>query len=73
MDREEEVLISLLSLCILFSRFRELNPSRRVYAEIPKPSRVELKCNQNPRRYEALAEGFDVILVTPEIDPTSRF
>jgi hypothetical protein len=34
--------------------FKELNPRRRVYAEIPKPSRVELKCN------------FDVILVTPE-------
>jgi hypothetical protein len=29
---------------------------RPVYVEIPKPSRVELKCN---------AEGFDVILATP--------
>jgi hypothetical protein len=33
---------------------KELNPRRRVYVEIPKPSRVELKCS------------FDVILVTPE-------
>jgi hypothetical protein len=37
----------------------KLNPRRRVYVEIPKPSRVELKCSQNP---EVLAEGFDVIL-----------
>jgi hypothetical protein len=29
---------------------KELNPRRRVYVEIPKPSRVELKCSQNPRR-----------------------
>jgi hypothetical protein len=36
---------------------KELNPRRRVYVEIPKPSRVELKCNTS---------GFDVILVTPE-------
>jgi hypothetical protein len=43
---------------------KELNPSRRVYVEIPKPLRVELKCSQNPP--EALAEGFDVILATPE-------
>jgi hypothetical protein len=42
---------------------KELNPRRRVYVEIPKPSRVELKCSQNP---EVLAKGFDVILVTPE-------
>jgi hypothetical protein len=28
-----------------------------MYVEIPKPARVELKCN---------AEGFDVILATPE-------
>jgi hypothetical protein len=35
---------------------KELNPRRRVYVEIPKPSRVELKCSQN----------LDVILVTPE-------
>jgi hypothetical protein len=42
--------------------FKELNPRRRVYVEIPKPSRVELKCSQN---LKALAEGFDVILVTP--------
>jgi hypothetical protein len=27
---------------------KELNP-RRVYVEIPKPSRVELKCSQNQR------------------------
>jgi hypothetical protein len=40
-------------------RFKELNPSRRVYVEIPKPSRVELKCSQ-------YAEGFDIILMTPE-------
>jgi hypothetical protein len=33
----------------------ELNPRRRVYVEIPKPSRVELIP-------EALTEGFDVIL-----------
>jgi hypothetical protein len=39
--------------------FKELNPRRRVYVEIPKPSRVELKP-------EALAEVFDVILATPE-------
>jgi hypothetical protein len=38
---------------------KELNPRRRVYVEIPKPARVELKCSQNPRR-------FDVILATPE-------
>jgi hypothetical protein len=24
--------------------FKELNPRRRVYVEIPKPARVELKC-----------------------------
>jgi hypothetical protein len=30
-------------------RLKELNPRRRVYVEIPKPSRVELKC-QNQRR-----------------------
>jgi hypothetical protein len=29
--------------------FKELNPRRRVYVEIPKPVRVELKCSQNPR------------------------
>jgi hypothetical protein len=39
--------------------FKELNPRRRVYVEIPKPSRVELKT-------EALPKGFDVILATPE-------
>jgi hypothetical protein len=38
---------------------KELNPRRRVYVEIPIPSRVELKCSQN-------AEGFDVIFATPE-------
>jgi acid ceramidase len=27
---------------------KELNPRRRVYVEIPKLSRVELKCSQNP-------------------------
>jgi hypothetical protein len=27
-----------------FSYFKELNPRRWVYVEIPKPSRVELKC-----------------------------
>jgi hypothetical protein len=26
---------------------KELYPRRRVYVEIPKPSRVELKCSQN--------------------------
>jgi hypothetical protein len=26
---------------------KELNPRRRVYVEIPKPARVELKCSQN--------------------------
>jgi hypothetical protein len=31
-------------------QFKELNLRRRVYVEIPKPSRVELKCSQNPRR-----------------------
>jgi hypothetical protein len=36
---------------------KELKPRRRIYVEIPKPSRVELKCN---------AEGFDVISATPE-------
>jgi hypothetical protein len=35
--------------------FKELNSRRRVYVEIPKPLRVE-----------ALAEGFDIILATPE-------
>jgi hypothetical protein len=25
--------------------FKELNPRRRVYVEIPKPARVELKCS----------------------------
>jgi hypothetical protein len=39
--------------------FKELNPRRRVYVEIPKPARVELKCSQS-------AEGFDVILATPK-------
>jgi hypothetical protein len=29
---------------------KELNQRRRVYVEIPKPARVELKCSQNPRR-----------------------
>jgi hypothetical protein len=33
--------------------FKELNPRRRVYVEIPKPARVN-------------ASGFDVILATPE-------
>jgi hypothetical protein len=28
---------------------KELNPRWRVYVEIPKPSRVELICSQNPR------------------------
>jgi hypothetical protein len=42
---------------------KELNPRRRVYVEIPKPARVQLKCSQNP---EALADGFDVILATPK-------
>jgi hypothetical protein len=32
------------------AEFKELNPRPRVYVEIPKPSRVELKCSQNPRR-----------------------
>jgi hypothetical protein len=41
------------------SLLKELNPRCQVYVEIPKPSRVELKCSQN-------AEGFDVILATPE-------
>jgi hypothetical protein len=27
----------------------KLNPRRRVYVEIPKPSRVSLKLRQNPR------------------------
>jgi hypothetical protein len=27
------------------TRIKELNPRRRVYVEIPKPSRVELKCS----------------------------
>jgi hypothetical protein len=40
--------------------FKELNPRRRIYVEIPKPSRVALKCSQN------LTEGFDIILATPE-------
>jgi hypothetical protein len=39
--------------------FKELNPRRRVYVEIPKPLRVVLKCSQN-------TEGFDIILATPE-------
>jgi hypothetical protein len=34
--------------CIMFI-VKKLNPRRRVYAEIPQPSRVELKCSQNPR------------------------
>jgi hypothetical protein len=38
---------------------------QRVYVEIPKPSRVELKCSQNP---EALAEGFDVIFFSDTRD-----
>jgi hypothetical protein len=33
---------------------KELNPRLRAYVEIPKPSRVELKCSH------------DVILATPE-------
>jgi hypothetical protein len=37
--------------------FKELNPRRRVYVEIPKPSRVELKCSQNV---------IDVIIAPPE-------
>jgi hypothetical protein len=32
------------------SRFKELNPRRRVYVETPKPSKVELRCSQNLRR-----------------------
>jgi hypothetical protein len=31
--------------------FKELNLRRRVYAEIPKPTGVELKCSQNLRPY----------------------
>jgi hypothetical protein len=34
--------------------FKELNPRRRVYVEIPKPARVELKW------------GLDINLATPE-------
>jgi hypothetical protein len=48
----------------------------RLYVEVPKPSRVELTCSQNPR---PIAEGFDVILATPErvwylniLDPMPR-
>jgi hypothetical protein len=41
--------------------FKELNPRRRVYVEIPKPSMVVLKCSQNPR-------GFWYI----NTDPTQR-
>jgi hypothetical protein len=29
---------------------KELNSRRRVYVEIPKPARVELKCSQNQMR-----------------------
>jgi hypothetical protein len=32
-------------ILILESSFKELNPRRRVYVEIPKPARVELKRN----------------------------
>jgi hypothetical protein len=35
--------------------FKELNPRQRVYVEIPKPSRVELKCNLSDTR-----EGFGI-------------
>jgi hypothetical protein len=34
---------------------KELNPRRRVYVEIPKPSRVELKCSQ--RDFSDTREG----------------
>jgi hypothetical protein len=30
-----------------FMGIKEVNQRRRVYVEIPKPSRVELKCSQN--------------------------
>jgi hypothetical protein len=35
----------------LNSSIKELNPRPRVYVEIPKPSRVELKCSQNLRGF----------------------
>jgi hypothetical protein len=43
---------------LIFLDLKELNPRRRVYVEISKPSRVELKRGQN-------TEGLDVILATP--------
>jgi hypothetical protein len=48
--------------CIVW--FKELNPRRRVYVEIPKPSRVELKCNQKRlgfwRNISDTREGFGI-------------
>jgi hypothetical protein len=56
--------------CIL----KELNPRRRVYVEVPKPSKVELKCSQNAegfwRNFSGTREGFGIISVN--IDPTPR-
>jgi hypothetical protein len=37
---------------------KELNPRRRVYVEIPKPSRVQ--------SYNVVKCSFDVILATPD-------
>jgi hypothetical protein len=42
---------------VVTASLRELSPWRRVYVEIPKPSRVKLKCSKNV---------IDVILATPE-------
>jgi hypothetical protein len=39
--------LNLLSVVYIVTEYmlKELNPRRRVYVEIPKPSRVELKCS----------------------------
>jgi hypothetical protein len=39
-----------------FAWFKELNPRRRVYVEIPKPLRVELKCSN----FSDTREGFGI-------------
>jgi hypothetical protein len=46
---------SVLGGCASVTLLKELNPRRRVYVEIPKPVRVELKCSQNLRQAETFS------------------
>jgi hypothetical protein len=51
---------------------KELNPRRRVYVEIPKPARVELKLRQNPRRQQ-LSEVGHMLTVIRSVLCTETF